>query len=156
MRGVPNTLEDFWRFVNPDGPLPRECPQLGLCWRWLGAITGHGYGSMRLQGKSVGAHQVGYKLLRGDVPNGLELDHLCRNRACVNPYHLEAVTPKVNKLRGVGFAAMQARKTYCKHGHPFSGDNLMLRNNRGRDCRICHRIQGRKAAARLRARTSSS
>ena len=155
MRGIANTLEDFWRFASAAGPLPSVCPQLGRCWKWKGAINSHGYGTMRLNGKSVGAHQIAYKLQRGEVPVGLELDHICRNRACVNPYHLEAVSPKINKLRGAGIASINHNKTHCKHGHPFSGDNLMLRKNRGRDCRTCHRMQGRIAAKKLRARKTS-
>lgn len=78
------------------------------------------------------AYRVAYELLVGAIPDGFQLDHLCRNRACVNPAHLEPVTQAVNKARGE-----RAMKTHCPKGHPYSGSNL-IREKTGRKCRICH------------------
>lgn len=121
------------------------------CWPWDGAINSCGYGSFRVKdGKawtSCGAHRVGYEYFRGKVPEGLELDHLCRRRDCVNPWHLEAVEKRVNILRGDGAGAKAARKTHCKYGHPLSGDNLVVAKNRKeRICFECRwaRNRGRK------------
>lgn len=108
------------------------------CWTWLGATSrGYGYFSPdRKAGKQGLAHRWVYQALIGPIPPGATLDHLCRNRACVNPAHLEAVTVKENVLRGVGHSAQNARKTHCLRGHLLSGENLYL-NNGQRHCRAC-------------------
>jgi hypothetical protein len=93
------------------------------CWRWTGYIGGGGYGTVMLKRQGAGkkrhvlAHRFVYSILVGPVPPDLTLDHLCRNRACVNPAHLEPVTMRVNVLRGIGPAALNARKEYCSRGH---------------------------------------
>lgn len=86
------------------------------------------------------AHRVAFELIRGCIPNGLVLDHLCRNRGCVNPDHLEPVTFRENIMRGVGYTAQQARKTHCRHGHEFTVENTYVWRG-GRICRTCRRIQ---------------
>lgn len=91
-------------------------------------------------------------LERGSIPKGLTLDHLCRNRACVNPVHLEPVTNRVNILRGIGITAQNARKTHCKHGHPFTVENTIYKHGGGwRICKICNRARFREYSARRRA-----
>ena len=90
------------------------------CWTWLGGLDGKGYGYFRLGSRMVGSYRLAYELLIDPVPDGLVLDHLCRNRKCVNPWHLEPVTNRENVLRGSGITAMQARQTHCKRGHAYA------------------------------------
>ena len=118
------------------------------CWLWLGTINDNGYGcfSMSVNGKrfSKRAHRVSYELIVGPVQEGLDLDHLCRVRNCVNPNHLEPVTRKVNLRRGIGITAVRAKQDSCIHGHPLSGDNLIIKKNGCRQCRECSRIKDSK------------
>ena len=121
------------------------------CWIWTACKTKFGYGWFQM-GRQAGprlAHRLAYESAVGPVPEGLTLDHLCRNRACVNPAHLEPVSRGTNVLRGVGFSAENARKTHCSSGHPYSGDNLD-RRPKSRRCRECHRIEERERQERRR------
>lgn len=122
------------------------------CWNWEGPINSTtGYGSLRLvEKRSVTAHRFSYELLVGPIPEGLVTDHLCRNRQCVNPAHLEPVTLGTNTLRGIGPSATNARKTHCSEGHPFAGDNLVMYKN-CRMCRTCKNATGRRLRAAKRA-----
>lgn len=108
----------------------------GFCWTWTGCINSKGYGCVGVNGKSQLTHRVSYTLLIGPIPDGLQIDHLCTNKRCCNPAHLEAVTGKVNAGR-----TWTATKTVCVKGHPLSGENLIIkkRGNRTpvRNCRIC-------------------
>lgn len=124
------------------------------CHVWIGSKVFGGYGIMRkLPGrKSIRVHRVAYELANGLIPAGLVIDHLCRNRLCCNPEHLEAVTPRVNNLRGVGAAAQQARKTHCNRGHPFDSENTRITPAGSRRCRKCHIIQQAVGRARRKAR----
>lgn len=107
------------------------------CWLWNGTMNPDGYGFFNVaQRKMVRAHRFAYKLMVGPIPGGLQLDHLCRERSCVNPAHLEPVTTGENTRRGVGRTATNARKTACKRGHPFTPENTYLSGGL-RECRIC-------------------
>jgi len=135
----------------PKPALLRFLPQTRFtadgCIEWTGFIDRYGYGQFRPAGGrasgKVGAHRWSYEHFVGPIPKGLQLDHLCRNRACVNPSHLEPVTPRENVMRGEGPASVNARKTRCDKGHPLTGENVGIHGTTGnRYCRAC-----RKAAA---------
>lgn len=112
------------------------------CWLWVGAKDGGRYGIIRVAGKNIKAHRATYEILLGKIPDGLTVDHLCRNRECVNPDHMELVTNKENILRGTAPSAMFAKRSTCNHGHPFSLENTGRRKNpSGRVCRECHRLE---------------
>jgi hypothetical protein len=120
------------------------------CWHWIGYLSSRGYGRAWFERKQVAAHRAALKLLRGvDVPSGMEVDHLCRNRSCVNPDHLEVVDRRTNILRGLGACAANSRKTHCPRGHALSPDNLVP-NLRYRACAVCKKAQSR-ALSRRRA-----
>lgn len=102
------------------------------CKIWTGHIDDDGYGRVQRGGKWRGAHRVVWEDERGPIPAGLVIDHLCRNRACVNVEHMEPVTSAENTRRGA-----EATKTHCIRGHAFEGDNLIRRPRGGRDCAEC-------------------
>ena len=114
------------------------------CWLWGGYIKPEGYGHFRDGVKTVRAHRWAYEFVHGAIPGGMQLDHLCRVRHCVNPNHLEPVTPVENTRRGeTGEAARkrQLAKTHCPQNHPYHGDNLYIVPSTGkRNCRECRRI----------------
>lgn len=114
------------------------------CWVWQGALNSAGYGLMMWQGRVTRAHRIAYELHKGPIPIGLELDHLCRNRRCVNPAHLEAVTSLTNWERGRSISRLNVAKTHCKNGHPFDETNTGNLNG-GRRCRLCHAERERAA-----------
>ena len=118
------------------------------CWLWLGAVSSSGYGRTTMNGRGAPAHRVVYEALLGPIPDGMTLDHLCRNRLCVRPDHLEPVTMRENTLRGVGPTAVNAAKTHCAKGHPLSGDNLgtLGPDGKWRRCRTCLRQTQREWA----------
>ena len=108
------------------------------CWEWDGAKYGTGYGVVSWQKKNTHAHRVVYELLVGPIPEGLELDHLCRNRGCVRPDHLEPVTHAENVRRAPFTAAhFQREKTHCPHGHEYTEENIYRTKRGGRACKAC-------------------
>ena len=119
------------------------------CWEWQGHRSRTGYARTSVGSrKGVEAHRVVYERLRGQIPDGLVLDHLCRVRHCVNPDHLEPVTFAENVLRGEGISAINARKTHCKNGHEFTEANTHRLADGKRVCRACNREAQRRCAAR--------
>lgn len=107
------------------------------CWEWIGARNSKGYGSVGVLGSSQSTHRVAYELLVGTIPEGLQIDHLCRNKACCNPEHLEPVTALVNTRR-----RPDIQKTHCIHGHEMTAENTVITRRKPdgysiRVCRIC-------------------
>lgn len=119
------------------------------CWLWLGASSLNGYGRFSIAGRMFGAHRYAWTLLRGEIPEGLVIDHLCRVRHCVNPEHMEVVSPKVNTLRGLGPTAANALKTHCGRGHAYTPENTRVGPEGSRHCRTCRRMHTRNARAAL-------
>lgn len=120
------------------------------CWIWQGTTSSLGYS--RSAGGYSSVHQLAYALWKGPMPAGLEPDHLCKVRLCVNPDHLEAVTHRANSLRCSSPFADNARKTQCVRGHEFTPENIIPTPTGGRRCRTCHNARTR--AYKQRARTS--
>ncbi len=131
-----STIERFWKKV-----IPQDCGYHTSCWRWTAQISAAGYGRFRQDsidgGKSRFAHRFAYEYFIGRVPQNLVLDHMCKNKFCVNPSHLRCVSVKENVLCGIAPTAINARKTHCKYGHELSGNNLALPKDGSRQCKIC-------------------
>ena len=137
----------------------------GDCWEWT-AGRSHGYGHTNIFGECRGVHRAVWQALVGDIPDGLQIDHLCRNRGCCNPDHMELVTPGENSRRGLGVGGRLGKnasskywsgRTHCPQGHEYAGDNLIstTQGKKGwarRVCRICKRARDRKHDAKRRAR----
>ena len=142
MAGKPqNLVKRFWSKVRktPNG-----------CWLWTACLNEHGYGVFELHRRTFKAHRISYVLLKGQIPEGLELDHVCRNPKCVNPGHLEPVTHRENILRGDTVWGIAARRPTCVHGHLLSGHNLYIRPNGSRNCLQCKSNSLRRYRQRLR------
>jgi len=138
-------LTRFFKFVRRS---------LNGCWDWHGGRDWDEYAIFKVKGKSKRGSRFIYEHFYGPIPKGFQIDHLCRNRKCVNPHHLEVVTPRENTLRGEGLTAKLARQTHCKRGHEFTPENTWL--YRGlRYCRHCRRIRDREQYWRGKVRQRS-
>ena len=115
------------------------------CWRWKGSIANNGYGKIYPDQAGYLAHRVSYTLHKGKIPENLSIDHLCRNRYCVMPAHLEAVTMRENLLRGNGISGVYARRSHCNRGHLYTPETTRLDSRSGyRICILCARENDRK------------
>ena len=143
LRKVP-AEERFWPRVNPYGPVPPEHSELGPCWLWTGTPNKDGYGRIRVSRSSVPmVHRYLWEKVRGVVPDGHELDHLCEVRACVRPSHLEVVTHEENVRRGKGGEHWTA-KTRCPQGHEYDEQNTRINSKGARVCRQCSTDKSRE------------
>jgi hypothetical protein len=121
------------------------------CWVWTACLNSHGYGKFAIRTSTAyPAHRLAYETLIGKIPKDKQIDHLCRNRKCVNPEHMEAVTVQENLKRGFGPAAINRRKLICKRSHPPSNWHV-VRTTGSRECRLCRRLRDN---ARYHARKS--
>lgn len=134
----------FWRKVDKNGP--------NGCWEWTAALKSSGYPNFWDGTRNVPGHRFSYELLVGPIPEGLNIDHLCRNPLCVNPAHLEPVTQRENVLRGVGFAATNAQMTHCIRGHEFTPENTYVTAKGQRHCRACGALRARVYKRRRKER----
>jgi len=142
--------ERFWKKVHLEDPIFPE----NDCMLWIGAKSSYGYGIFCADGRTVRAHRWLYERLRDPIPKGLEPDHLCRARACVNPDHLELVTRKINIGRGET-GENQRRKTHCPQGHPYTEENTIRNRPTWRRCKICHYAKNRERYARKEKASST-
>jgi hypothetical protein len=126
----------------------------GDCWIWTQVLHEKGYGHFYFRGVILFVHRVSYILHVGPLPSWkeMQLDHLCRNRACINPAHLELVTCRENLLRGETSTAERAARTICIHGHPLTSGNVRLNTQGHRRCKTCDILRGRIYYAKIRQR----
>jgi len=136
----PEVRKRFWSHV--------DCSESSGCWIWIGYKSKRGYGKFYFEKSWYRAHRFSYLMAHGGIDPNLTIDHLCRNTACVNPSHLEQVTNQENIRRGGN-----SLKTHCPQGHPFSGSNLVIKNDGLRRCRICLNDQSRASKAKRRRET---
>lgn len=139
------TVEDrFWAKVDKRGS--------DECWQWTAVRSWGGYGLFNDGRAHCHAHRFAYELLVGPIPEGKQLDHLCRNRTCVNPAHLEPVTQQENIRRG-DCGKHTREKTHCPQGHPYAGDNLYVTPDGRRECRQCRRAAQERFHRKKRAQS---
>ena len=144
---LPFDLDWLYRWAMPE-------PNSG-CMLWLGGLNDGGYGTVHLFGRKMNAHRAAFWLANGREAVGLDVDHNCRVRCCVNPAHLEAVPHRVNIIRGIGPAGVSRRQraiTHCPAGHPYNGANTMIQKSGARRCRICGRASCQRYAANRKLR----
>lgn len=125
------------------------------CWEWKGGGVPAGYGAIGINKRSTYAHRVSHELFNGPIPYGFEIDHLCRNRWCVNPSHLEAVTRTTNIRRSNSLAGMRSRQTHCMWGHEFNEANTYINKRGWRECRRCRDARVKRARERCQQPSTS-
>lgn len=147
------TQTDIERFMDKVSPEPNSG-----CWLWLGGTNGDGYSNFGMNGGSVRGHRWSYEYHIGPIPEGLQIDHLCRVRCCVNPHHLEPVTNQENARRGAAcgtFGTHSRSRTHCPYVHPYSEENTYTRKNGTRRCRACKLVDDRARRKMIKSRATS-
>lgn len=134
----------FLRHVDQRYGVPEINPEMGSCWAYVDSKSD--YPGFHNGEKGIRAHRFSYEYYVGPIPEGFEIDHLCKVTRCVRPSHLEAVTPRVNTLRSSGPSALHAVKTHCPQGHPYDEVNTYCTPTGSRQCRECRRAHDRKRA----------
>ena len=130
-KGHINTIESISVYINKRDHLP--------CWLWMGASLANGYGKVTVNYKTLLVHRFVYESLVCSIPNNMQIDHICCNKLCCNPEHLEVVTLKINMERRA------AKLVYCANGHAYNEANIYIRRDGRRQCRACNReIWGRR------------
>lgn len=114
------------------------------CWEWLLSQNTYGYGKIWLNKKTVQTHRLMFEYYCGSICPDLTINHLCRNRNCCNPIHLEQISNKENVLKGTGISAINAKKTHCIHSHEFTPDNTYITPDNKRNCKTCRKISCQK------------
>lgn len=136
--------------MTPEGFVAKTRLTAAGCWEWGGRRTSKGYGALKVERRETRAHRLAFEMFVGPIPDGLEIDHLCRNRACVNPDHLEAVDHHTNLLRGDTLAHRHAIAVSCPFGHPYDEENTVIVRRADpsrpveRRCRACKRRRDRE------------
>ena len=120
------------------------------CWEWKSPLHDGGYATMSVDDKSQYIHRLIYEYYHGQIQSDLQIDHLCRNRKCVNPIHLELVTQKENIMRGKGVGVLNSLKTQCPKGHPYTKENLIMYKDGSKKCRICHNERQKQYQRKLK------
>jgi hypothetical protein len=153
---LPTPEERFWSKVDFHGPVPPHRPELGPCWLWTKKLDRYGYGRFFPEHrKNVVVHRYAYELVKGSIPEGKTLDHLCHDpstctggvtcphRPCLNPAHLDPISSALNRKRGVakrpGNGENMRSRTHCPQGHPYDDANTHIKPNGSRSCRACAR-----------------
>ena len=139
-RIAPTLEQRFWAKVE----------KTDTCWNWTGAISSVGYGRLSVNEYPRYAHRISYEMHVGPIPAGMQVDHLCRNRACVNPAHLEVVSQRENIIRGTSPAAKAAHRRTCLRGHLLTAETTYITRQGARVCRKCRREWGSAYRARKR------
>ena len=152
-RPVTPAPERFWRNVEKSGPTPEGRPGLGACWVWTAGRISTGYGCFSItKWTKALAHRWAYESEVGPIPDGLVIDHLCRNRLCVRPSHLEPVTGEENLRRGAGYGLRNGMRSECRNGHEYTEENTYVDPTRGTvRCRECGRIRDRARSTTRKA-----
>lgn len=150
-------MRSFTKTASPAESLElRKSVTADGCWEWTGANNGSGYGAMydHRTGGMAYPHRVSYELNVGPIPVGMVIDHICFNRLCFNPDHLQAITQSENRLRSSAVGRKRKRLTHCQNGHPFTNENVIWdRKRERRTCKLCNQRRRALIKAGIRVRT---